>query len=181
MAIPVIVPKTAGLLTRRELCAYLQVGVNEIPRILERFGLEPVEGGFPSRSVWRQVLGVEPVDEDQERLLMQPLQDINWVARQVGRGVSTVRAKVRGGRFEYPAPIVDLGDPKKTSRMKRWVPEQILARKLGDAVPVFRAVEPLRRDDWPRSAPGDGPKSPAEAAANNAFAEMIRSNAGSPP
>ena len=139
-----IVPGAPGLLTRQELADLVNVGINEVPSLLGRFHLTPIEGRFPVRSVWRQVLGVEPQDDDEAALLMEQLQPITWVAAQIGKAPSTVRSKLREGTFEYPAPIADLGDPEKTSRSRRWLPEQIRAARRGDPVPTFRAVEPLR-------------------------------------
>lgn len=177
MPIPLITPRTPGLLTREEFASYLQVGINEIPIIVVRFELEPVEGRFPWRSIWRQVMGIEPADPEQEQLLRQQLQGIGWVARQVGRGASTVRRKVREGRFEYPAPVVDLGNPEIDSRLKRWLPAQILARKRGDDVPVFSTVEPVRRADAGQNTASDGQEELAGGPENNVFAEIIRAGA----
>lgn len=172
--VPTIVPKTPGLLTRQELADLMNVGINEVPRLLDRFHLTPIEARFPVRSVWRQVLGVEPRDEDEAALLMEQLQPITWVAAQVGKASSTVRSKLSEGTFEYPGPIADLGDAQKTSRSRRWLPAQIRAARRGDPVPVFRAVEPLRPDARATAEPAS---EPAPEAVNNAFAEILRLNA----
>ncbi|WP_297976221.1 hypothetical protein [uncultured Amaricoccus sp.] len=169
-----IVPKTPGLLTRQELADLVNVGINEIPRLLGQFHLMPIEGCFPVRSVWRQVLGVEPQDDEDAALLMEQLQPITWVAAQIGKGSSTVRNKLSEGTFEYPGPIADLGDPEKTSRSRRWLPAQIRAARRGDAVPTFRAVEPLRPEVEASAEPAS---EPAPEAVNNAFAEILRLNA----
>jgi hypothetical protein len=173
-AVKIIVPGTSGLLTRQELADWLNVGINEVPRLLRRFHLTPIEGRFPVRSVWRQVLGVEPQDDDEAALLMERLQPITWVARQIGKAPSTVRNRLSEGTFEYPGPIADLGDPKKTSRSRRWLPAQIRAARRGDPVPTFRAVEPLRPDVEASAEPA---AEPAPEAVNNAFAEILRLNA----
>jgi hypothetical protein len=175
--IKIIDPKTPGLLTRCDFAEFLNVGINEVPRLVRQFHLTPLEGHFPVRSVWRQVLCLEPQGDDDEALLMEQLQPITWVAAQIGRAASTVRDKLRDGTFEYPAPIADLGDPEKTSRSRRWLPAQILAARNGDPVPMFRAVEPLRPDD---EAPAGPVQKPPPEAVNNAFAEVVRLSAKLP-
>lgn len=172
--VKIITPETPDLLTREEFADLVNVGINEVPRLLCQFHLTPLEGRFPVRSVWRQVLGVEPQDEDEAALLMEQLQPITWVAAQIGKASSTVRSKLSEGTFEYPRPIADLGDPKKTSRSRRWLPAQIRAARNGDPVPTFRAVAPFRPE-------GEATAEPASEAApdavNNAFAEILRLNA----
>lgn len=173
-AVLIIEPRTPGLLTRREFASWLNVGINEVPRLMRQFHLTPIEGRFPVRSIWRQVLGVEPQDEASAALLMEQLQKITWVAAQVGKASSTVRGKLNAGDFEYPGPIVDLGDPAKTSRSRRWLPAQIRAAQGGEPVPAFRAVEPLGADAGAAANPAFDPGSDT---VNNAFAEILRLNA----
>ena len=172
-----ISPKTPGLLTRAELGLHLQVGRNEIPKILARFELSPVERHFPWRSIWRQLLGLAPADEEQELWLQQQLQTIDWVARQTGSAASTVRRKLREGSFDYPAPAVDLGDRQVASRSRRWIPAQILARKRGERVPVFSSVEPFQRVGEELMGNSGGYILSEDQAPNNVFAAMIQHNA----
>ena len=172
-----IIPKTPGLLTRSEFADWLNVGVNEVPRLLAQFDLTTLEGHVPVGSVMRQVLGVAPRDDDETSMLMEQLQPIAWVAAQVGKAPSTVRSKLAAGSFEYPGPIVDLGDPEKRSRSRRWLPAQIRAARNGDPIPAFA----------PADQPGEDPASDASAApdvapdaANNAFAAIARLNDDNP-
>jgi hypothetical protein len=175
-----LVTDTPGLLNRVELARYLNVGRNEIPAILRRFAIEPVAGRFPWRSVWRQVLRVEPHDEVQEALLRQQLQKIGWVAAAVQRAPSTVRRRVADDGIGYPAPAVDLGDPEVRSRSRRWIPALILAHQQGRPLPVFRIVEPIEAVASPTTGPGGEPGPAAlGTAATSAFAEILRLKAAS--
>ena len=64
---PIIESLAEDLLTRDHLRKYLGVGRNRIPEILERFELHPVEGKFPIRAVWRQILGSSPSTPNRRR------------------------------------------------------------------------------------------------------------------
>jgi hypothetical protein len=174
----IIEPRTPGLLSRGELQDYLNVGKNALPGIAERFNLAPVENHFPWRTIWRQILGLQPADEEEVALLREQLQPIDWVARRIGGSQSTVRTKVRGGTFDYPGPAVDLGRPGVASRSRRWIPAQIRAAIDGDTVPLFTPVEPIPRDPDGTAMPVDArPGAGGIAASHNAFAEMVRHNA----
>ena len=173
----VITPRNGDLLTRKELREYLDVGRNRIPEILERFDLRPVEGLFPFRSVWRQILWIEPVDAEQEALLREPLRPIGWVTKQSGRASSTVRAKVREGRFGYPGPAVDLGGPDGFSRSKRWLAPQIRAAKEGEDIPRFRIIGPLLDMKSALDLQEFSPESEDQTSINNAFSGILHSNA----
>lgn len=173
---PVITPRNGDLLTREELRAYLDVGRNRIPAIVSRFDLQPIENLFPFRSVWRQILGLEPCDPEQEALLREPLRPLGWVADQAGRGHSTVRAKVRNGRFEYPAPVVDLGDSDKVSRSKRWLAPQIRAAMRGEGIPSFRIIAPILHSRSGYSLSEIGLKSENQASIHNVFSKILHSN-----
>jgi hypothetical protein len=178
LSIKLIVPETPGLLTRQEFVDWLNVGINEVPRLLGRFHLTPIEGRVPVRSAWRQLLRVEPTDDDEARVLMEQLQPITWIAAQIGRAPSTVRNKLSKGAFEYPGPIVDLGDPEKIGRSRRWLPAQVRAARRGDAVPTFRTVEPFRPDPETPAARAPAPEAePASVAINSAFGKILRLSA----
>lgn len=168
-----IVPATPGLLTRSEFADWLNVGINEIPRLLGQFCLAPIEGRIPVRSVFRQVMKIEPRDDDEVAVLMEQLQPASWVAAQIGKGRSTVRTKLATGAFEYPGPIADLGAPEKRSRSRRWLPAQIRAARNGDPIPTFERVEALR--DAAGTATQPAPEVAADAA-NNVFAQIVRLN-----
>lgn len=165
-----IVPATPGLLTRSEFADWLNVGINEVPRLLAQFDLTPIEGRIPVRSVCRQVMKIEPRDDDEIALLMEQLQPIAWVAAQVGKGHSTVRSKLARSSFDYPGPIADLGGTEKRSRSRRWLPAQIRAARNGDPIPTFERVEALR------DAAGTVTPEVAADAANNVFAQIVRLN-----
>lgn len=144
-AIQTIEPKTPGLLTRQELASYLQVDYDAVPDIARRFGLTTVEDHFPERAVWRQVLGLEPIDEAAADLLRQQLQDIGWVSRRVGKATSTIRDKIRAGTFQY-SPGVQLGAvvaDRPAPRTRRFVPALIEAQRCDDPVPDFRIIAAL--------------------------------------
>ena len=174
---PIIESLAEDLLTRDHLRKYLGVGRNRIPEILERFELHPVEGKFPIRAVWRQILWIEPVDAEQEALLREHLRPTGWVAAQVRRGHSTVRTKLREHRFEYPEPAVDLGDPDADSRSKRWIPAQIRAATLGDDVPRFPVAAPHRALEARLYLAGTVTNPDGPTCVNNAFARILHDNA----
>jgi len=144
--LPRVVQEHRGFLTREEMGFYLRVGKNEVAGIAKRFGLRPLEGLFPERALWRQILGLEPVTAQGEDLLRLQLQDIHWVAGRTGRAVSTLRNRIRSGSFNYP-PGVQLGaiSPGRTPRLRRWLPEVIEAAREGRALAGIRPV--------PRQAP----------------------------
>lgn len=174
----IIEPKTPGLLSRRELQDYLNVGKNALPGIVERLNLTPLENRFPWRSIWRQILHLEPADDAEAMLLREQLQPIDWVTRKIGAKPSTIRAKIRAGTFGYPGPVVDLAPSDVVSRSKRWVPAQIRAAIQGDPVPLFTPVEPIPRDPEVRTRPvAAKPAAGGIAPSNNAFAQMVRNNA----
>ena len=168
-----IVPATPGLLTRSEFATWMNVGLNEVPRLLGQFRLVPIEGRIPVRSVCRQVMGVEPRDDEEVAVLMEQLQPASWVAAQIGKGRSTVRTKLATGAFEYPGPIADLGAPEKRSRSRRWLPAQIHAARNGDPIPIFEPVESPRGDGGTEAAPAS--EITADAV-NNAFARILQLN-----
>lgn len=153
----VIAPKTPGLLTRTELADYLHTSRNAIPSIIDRFGLVPVEDRFAWRVIWRQVLGLEPDGPEQEALLRQSLQPIDWVAARIGKRPSTVRNRLRAGRFAFPA-AVELGDPKTAPRSRRWIPASVLARCQGIEPPAFKTIRPLPARAAAREDVPDGPR-----------------------
>jgi hypothetical protein len=174
----IIEPRTPGLLSRRELQDYLNVGKNALPGIEARFNLAPVENHFPWRTIWRQVLRLEPADDEDALLLREQLQPIDWVARRIGGSPSSVRAKLRDGSFGYPWPVVDLGAADVVSRSRRWIPAQIRAAILGDPAPSFTSVEPIPRDPEPTAGPRDARQAGGGiASSDNAFARMVRNNA----
>lgn len=173
----IIEPATPGLLTRGELADYLNVGKNLVPEIIRRFGLQPVEDRFPERAVWRQVLGVEPADAEEEALLREQLQPITWVAARIGRAASTVRNKLRKGTFGYPAPITDLGNPKIDSRSRRWIPAQIRACRDGEPVPAFIPVAPIQSAVGQKPASKNAQETAPEQAIHNAFGQILGYNA----
>jgi hypothetical protein len=173
-----IEPTTPGLLSQRELQDYLNVGKNALPGIVERFDLAPVENHFPWRTIWRQILRLEPADEEEAMLLREQLQPIDRVAGMIGRSRSCVRAKLRDGTFGYPGPVADLGAADVVSRSRRWLPAQIRAAILGEAVPLFTAVEPIPRAPMTAGRPVDAePAAGGVAPSNNAFARMVQNNA----
>ncbi|WP_299130049.1 hypothetical protein [uncultured Amaricoccus sp.] len=60
-------PATPGLPSRSEFADWLNVGINEIPRLLRPFGPTPIEGDLPARSIRRPLLAVELADEARKR------------------------------------------------------------------------------------------------------------------
>ncbi|MER2509333.1 MAG: hypothetical protein ABTQ27_11305 [Amaricoccus sp.] len=53
--------------SRSEFADWLNVGINEIPRLLRPFGPTPIEGDLPARSIRRPLLAVELADEARKR------------------------------------------------------------------------------------------------------------------
>ena len=187
-----ISPKTPGLLTRKELAAYLNVDCDAIPDIARRFGLTILEDHFVERVVWKQILGLAPADDEAAGLLRQQLQDIAWVSRRVGKAPSTIRDKIRMGTFEY-SHGVQLGAiiaGKSAPRTRRFIPSLIAAQRIGDPAPDFRAVaarpvppgdmetQPTDPPDQSDAASVPGASAEASGSKNNVLAQIAGSNAG---
>jgi hypothetical protein len=187
----IIQPKTPGLLARKELARFLAVDRDEIPGIVCRFGLRLLEDRFIERDVWRQVLGLEPVDDVAGELLRQRLRNIAWVGCRIGKAPSTVRDKIRRGTFEY-SDGVQLGADKPDRappRMRRFVPALIEAQRCGAEAPfrevhrrpvVAQAAEELTD---PAAASETTPEAvstaedPAQDAPHIVFGQMVRDKA----
>lgn len=186
-----IIAETPGLWTRAELADYLHVGTDEISKIASRFGLVALEGHYPEHSVWRQILELEPMNDEAATQLRVQLQDINWVAKRIGRGASTIRNKIRAGTLQYPVGV-QLGAVSpggKEPRLRRWVAAEIEATRAGLEPPAFRRVSPLPvapagevTSELPEAAQFDSvgnqmSASAPDPAADNIFARIVGANA----
>lgn len=140
---PLITASDAGY-TTDEVRRYLGVGRNNITPILRRFGIQKQHGIVPEAVLWRQIFGLIPENDAALLALREPLADIGWVSRATGVPMSSLRDRLRSGRWAYDAGI-QLGDTTGGGppRLRRWIPALIRSHRLGVQPPDFNHVPPL--------------------------------------
>lgn len=153
-SLTIIAQKKPGLFDRAELGAYLNVGQNELKSIAVRFGLVPIDGHYPERRVWRQILEVESAKEEGAALLRVGLVDIDWVAKRLGKATSTIRNRIAEGTFRYSTGV-QLGNAEegRHARLRRWCAPLFLAQIEGDIPDFVRSVPRLRLAATPLGLP----------------------------
>jgi hypothetical protein len=177
-----LIPKTPGMLTRRELRAFLNIGVNEVPKIIERFGLPLIEDHVPEHSVWNLILHLDPQDDGAADALRVPLRDINWLSQMTGKSVSNIRSKIKSKTFQYPSGVqlgVE-GTDKSTPRLRRWPEAIILPLLSGCPSPNFDQI--VSNDsslEQPDCTAVESAKTESKNAGDNVFGEIASLSAQS--
>jgi hypothetical protein len=173
-SLTVITQSRPGLFDRSELSAYLNVGQNELKSIAVRFGLVPIDGHYPERRVWRQILEVEPSSEEGAALLRVGLVDIDWVAKWLGKATSTIRNRIAEGTFRYSTGV-QLGNAEegRHARLRRWCAPRFLAELEGHEPECLRSVPRLTLAETPVGLP-DLPEIAASTPCESITAELTQ-------
>jgi hypothetical protein len=150
----IVAQEKPGFFNRAELCVYLRVGRNELRSIVARFDLVPIDGHYPERRVWRQILEVEPTSDEGAELLRVRFMEIDWVAKCLEKAPSTVRNQIAGGTFRYSTGV-QLGneDKGRHARLRRWCAPLFLAQIKGNVPDFVRSVPRLRLAATPIGLP----------------------------
>jgi hypothetical protein len=136
--------------------------------------LLPIDGHYPERRVWRQILEVEPTTDRGAELLRVGLTEIDWVAKCLEKAPSTVRNQIAGGTFRYSTGI-QLGNEEKGrhARLRRWCAPLFLAQIEGDVPDFVRSVPRLRLAATPIGLP-ELPENGAAISHNSVTPELAR-------
>jgi hypothetical protein len=179
-----LISKTLGMMTRTELSVYLNVGINEVPKIIERFKLPIIEDHVPERSVWNLILKLNPHDEAAENALRIPLRDINWLSQKTGKSAFNIRSKIKNRTFQYPLGV-QLGaesEDKFPPRLRRW-PQAIILPLLSGC-PNANITQIFADDSSPAQPDCKAVESAKTAdhnAGDNVFGEIVALSAQSSP
>lgn len=167
-------PRHPGFFTLAELGIWLGVSRNSVADIAMRFGIRAIEGRFPETAVYRKILGIDPRDDQDREQLRRPLASVRWLSRKTGVPASTIRARVRTGKFGYPLGV-QLSEPSEGGakpRSRRWIPCVIDALAEGKEPPNFVVIvgKPAKVSAEIRTDADD------PSVSNNVFARIAHSN-----
>ncbi len=177
-----LISKTPGLLTRHELHVFLKIGINEVPKIIERFDLPIYEDHVPERSVWNLILKLDPQDEAAANGLRVPLRDINWLSKNIGKSVSNIRSKIKNRTFQYPLGV-QLGTESLDNappRLRRW-PQAIILPLLSGcpSANITQIVADDSSSTQPDCKAVKSSKTADHNAGDNVFGEIVALSAQS--
>lgn len=137
--------RSSTVMSSSELCDWLQVGKNALPRIVRHYQIPEITGSsrahrYGLNVVVKRILGVQMGPDSNLPLLLCPLQKVRWVADYTGMSESAINDALRQNRLHLPAPIALVSPVQGREvqpRRRRWIPAQVEAYVAGMPLPFL--------------------------------------------